>query len=206
VGERRLGELVAEGASISPGYFADRPRTPRTRLHTGDLGYVADGHVYVVDRIKDLVIVNGQNYAPSDIESAAAEVAGLRRGRIVAFSTPGDGGSEALHLVAEASPDTWRAPAEIEAAVRQRIRRDIGLSVATVTVVVPGTLERTSSGKVRRRACADAHRDGTLVTVRGRSDLLAYQVGRRGTLVARAAAGAVGALGRIGARLAALRR
>src|SRR6185503_6366751 len=68
LGERQVGELVAEGASLSPGYFTEQRGAPRSRLHTEDLGYLAGGHLYVVDRIKDLVIVNGQNYSPSDIE------------------------------------------------------------------------------------------------------------------------------------------
>ena len=179
LGERRVGELVVEGASVAPRYFGEDTAMPRTRLHTGDLGYLADGHVYVVDRIKDLVIIAGQNYAPSDIERVAAEVPGLRRGRIVAFSAPGDGGTEELHVVAEASPDSWRPPQELVDDVRRCIRRDVGLPVATVTVVPPGTLERTSSGKIKRRACVEAHRRGTLMPVRTRTDVLAYRLTRQ---------------------------
>ncbi len=176
--ERRVGELVVEGASVTPRYFSEPESAVRTRLYTGDLAYAADGYLYIVDRIKDLVIIGGQNYAPSDIENAAAEVEGVRRGRIVAFSAPGAAGTEELHIVAEASLDSWRPPRQLEAEVRRRLRQEIGLSATTVTMVVPGTLERTSSGKVKRRACAAAHRDGTLHAARTRLDVIAYQMAR----------------------------
>lgn len=206
--DRRVGELVVEGASVSPRYFADPVAPSRVRLHTGDLGYTADGQLYVVDRIKDLVLINGQSYAPSDLESAATKVTGLRQGRIVAFSSSRkDGGTEALHIVAEANPRSWRSPHELERDVRHEIRQDIGLAVATVTIVVPGTLERTSSGKVKRRACALAHRDGTLVPVRTQTDVLVHWlVRRRDVLRAQALGLATTVLGWIGDRLSAYRR
>jgi acyl-CoA synthetase (AMP-forming)/AMP-acid ligase II len=178
-GERQVGELVVEGDSVTPRYFEEEPSASRADLHTGDLAYVADGDIFIVDRIKDLVIVAGQNYAPSDIEAAAAEVEGLRRGRIVAFSSPNGAGREALHVVAEVSPDARGAPAGMADAVDRRVREAIGLSPATVTLVAPGSLERTSSGKVQRRACADAHATGRLAVVRTRSDLTAQRWERR---------------------------
>jgi acyl-CoA synthetase (AMP-forming)/AMP-acid ligase II len=196
VGERRVGELTVEGDSVTPGYFGDAGGAPRRRLSTGDLAYEADGHIYVVDRIKDLVIVAGQNYAPSDIETVAAGVVGLRRGRVVAFSAPGRAGTEELHVVAEASPESWRPPAEVADAVRRRVRRGVGLSVASVTIVAPGTLERTSSGKLKRRACADAFHAGTLRPIRSRADVLGYQWAlRRDRALVRAAFAARAVLG-----------
>jgi fatty-acyl-CoA synthase len=201
--ERRVGELVVEGGSVTPRYFAEGPGTPRTRLHTGDLAYVADGQLYVVDRIKDLVIIGGQNYAPSDIENAAAGISGLRRGRIVAFSAPGNAGTEELHIVAEASPESWRQPVALRNDVQRKIRHDIGLSVATITIVAPGSLERTSSGKMRRRACAEAHHRGALAVVQTRRDVLAYHLRRQRVLLlyqaGRAAGRALGWLGALGA-------
>jgi acyl-CoA synthetase (AMP-forming)/AMP-acid ligase II len=176
--ERRVGELIVEGESVTPRYFSDPTDVVCRILHTGDLAYEADGHLYVVDRIKDLVIIGGQNYAPSDIESAVAEVAGLRRGRIVAFSAPQSEGAEALHVVAEASPLRWRPPKAVEGEVRKTVRQAIGLSVASITIVAPGSLERTSSGKIKRRACADAHRSGSLEVIRTRSELFRHRLRR----------------------------
>jgi acyl-CoA synthetase (AMP-forming)/AMP-acid ligase II len=179
LGERRVGELVVTGESVTPRYFGDAPDTERAALHTGDLAYTADGHLYIVDRIKDLVVIGGQNYAPSDIEAAVATVAGVRRGRAVAFSAPAAHGTEALHIVAEASPESPRPPRELEDAVRRAVLQEIGLHVASATIVAPGSLERTSSGKIKRRACADAHRAGTLQALRTRTDVLASRLARR---------------------------
>jgi acyl-CoA synthetase (AMP-forming)/AMP-acid ligase II len=176
--DRCVGELVVDGPSISPRYFDEDPATVRDRLHTGDLAYAADGHLFVVDRLKDLVIVGGQNYAPSDIERAAAAVDGVRRGRIVAFSASCEGG-EALHVVAEASPDADREPEALADAVRRAVRAEIGLTPASVTIVHPGSLERTSSGKIKRRACAAAHRAGTLRVLHDRAELQAIRRARR---------------------------
>lgn len=162
LGERQLGELLVEGPSVTPRYW-NEPATTRTVLHTGDLAYVADGHIYVVDRLKDLVIIGGCNYAPSDIEQALDTIDGLRAGRAVAFAAPNGDGLDALHIVSEANPDLPRTPAAIANDVRAAVRRAIGIGVGSVTIVAPGSLERTSSGKLKRRACADAYRAGTLV-------------------------------------------
>jgi len=105
-------------------------------------------------------------------------VPGVRRGRIVAIAAPGDGGTEALHIIAEASAETRRMPAELEDDVRRAVRQEIGLATATVTIVVPGSLERTSSGKIKRRACADAHRAGTLRALRTRGDMRTLRLRR----------------------------
>ncbi|HJQ84988.1 MAG TPA: hypothetical protein VKA21_12975, partial [Candidatus Binatia bacterium] len=173
------GELVVEGPSVSPRYFGEPATAAREGLRTGDLAYRVDGRVYVVDRLKDLVIVAGQNYAPSDLEAVAAQVAGVRPGRVVVFSAPGSAGTEAVHVVAEASVHSWRAPAAIESDVRGTLRRDVGLSAATVTIVAPGTLERTSSGKVKRRSCAEAHGRGALAALRTPADVLLFRWARR---------------------------
>jgi acyl-CoA synthetase (AMP-forming)/AMP-acid ligase II len=192
LGERRVGEVIFEGGSVTPRYFGEAGA--RTRLHTGDLAYVADGDLYVVDRINDLVIVAGQNYAPSDIENAVADIAGLRRGRVVAFSMPGNAGTEQLYVVAELSPDSWRDPQALAEEVRRRVREEIGLAASSVTIVAPGTLERTSSGKIKRRACAAAHRDGKLAALRTRADVVSIQLRRRGHLLRHHAGRAVRAV------------
>jgi hypothetical protein len=124
----------------------------------------------------------------------------VRRGRIVAFSRAAAAGSEELHVVAEASLDSWRPPQEVVDDVRRRIRRDVGLSAATVTLVVPGTLPRTSSGKVQRRACVELHRAGALQVLRSRTDVLAaHWARRRDRALGRAAFAARGVLAWVGA-------
>lgn len=177
LGERQVGELTLVGESVTPRYYRDSG-PDRTRLHTGDLAYRADGHVYIVDRIKDLVIVAGQSHAPSDIENAVAELDDVRRGRIVAFSSLGDAGTECLHIVAEMSPRLRRFPTDLEARVRRQVQQNTGLVPTTVTLVAPGSLERTSSGKIKRKACASSYTAGTLEVVRGEADLMRIRIQR----------------------------
>lgn len=158
--ERQVGEIVARGPSVSPRYFDEDPKTQRTALRTGDLGYVADGRLYVIDRIKDLIIIAGQNFAPSDLEPCAAATVGVRLGRVVAFSLPGDNGTESLHFVAELDPRSWRSQDAIRAELCTRVQRAFGLRVEGVALVPPGSIPRTSSGKLKRRACRDRYRLG----------------------------------------------
>lgn len=159
--ERFVGEVVVRGPSVSPRYYHEAPTSCRAELRTGDLGYLAAGRLFVIDRIKDLIIVRGANFAPADLERCAAEVPGLRRGRVVAFALPGHEGTEAVHFVAELNPRGWRTQAAIAQEVRQRILVHVGLEVSGLALVAPGSIPRTSSGKVRRRACRDLYVAGS---------------------------------------------
>lgn len=160
--ERRVGEILVAGPSVTPGYFG-QPDEPREVLATGDLGYVADGQLYVIDRLKDLIIVGGQNFAPSDLEREAL-VPGVREGRVVAFSTPGESGTERLHLAAELDLRAWRTQDAIRQQMEEAVRQRFGLAVEDVSLVRPGTLPRTTSGKVRRRECRDLYLSGALTS------------------------------------------
>jgi fatty-acyl-CoA synthase len=163
--ERRLGEIWVRGPSISPWYF-DRHqphRERRTALRTGDVGYLAGGELYVVDRLKDLVIVGGRKYAPSDIERAAERVEGVRPGRSVAFgvSDP-ELGTESLVMVAEVQPRADGALEDLASEVRDAVAAQIGLTPVDVSLLLPGTLARTSSGKLMRRDARDRYLAGDL--------------------------------------------
>jgi fatty-acyl-CoA synthase len=155
LGERQLGEIVVSGPSVSARYFHEPLETERAELRTGDLGYVADGRLYVVDRIKDLVIVAGQNYAAPDIEAAVSDVLGVRPGRVVAFAVPGDEGTEELWVVAEIDRRAKRPLEEVERDVELRVLRRIGVATRRVVLVAPGTIELTTSGKLCRSLCRD---------------------------------------------------
>jgi fatty-acyl-CoA synthase len=150
-GERRVGEIVVRGPSVTPGYFRDEEATAAAIrdgwLHTGDLGYTADGNVYICGRIKDLIIINGANHYPQDLEWAVGELEGVRRGNVCAFSVLRDG-TEQLVILAEANrADAERLRREIAATVYA----DFGLQVADVAISPVGTLPKTSSGKHQRR-------------------------------------------------------
>lgn len=149
--ERRVGEVVLDGPSISVGYHG-RPPSARP-LATGDLGYLADGELHVVDRLKDLVIVAGRNLAPSDVERAASSIAGIVPGAIAAFGVPGPEGTDALAVLAAIHPSTWRTGEALRAEIAHAIQERTGVRPARVWLVGPGDVPRTSSGKIRRAEC-----------------------------------------------------
>ncbi len=163
--ERRLGQIWVRGPSVSPWYFEQHHPVPerRTSLRTGDVGYLADGELYVVDRLKDLVIVAGRSYSPSDIERAAEEVEGVRSGRSVAFGVPDtELGTEALVVLAEVQPRSSAELKELIERVRAEVAERIGLSPVDVCLLKPGSLARTSSGKLMRRDARDRYLSGAL--------------------------------------------
>jgi len=163
--ERRLGEIIVRGPSVSPWYFEKHQprRERRTWLRTGDLGYLADGELYVVDRLKDVIIVAGRNYAPTDIERTVEKVDGLRAGRSVAFGVPDEKhATEALVIAAEVQPRSRAELGRLREAVRAALLEQIGLAPADVRLVHPGALARTSSGKLMRRDARERYLAGAL--------------------------------------------
>ena len=158
----REGELCLRGPSVTPGYFENPEATARAYrggwLHTGDLGYVLDGQVYVTGRIKDLIILNGRNLHPQQIEWAAAEVEGVRKGNVVAFSRPGATSEEVVVALETRSQDH----AAIADQVKRAVRKEISVAPAEVICLAPGSLPKTSSGKLQRRKTRDQYIAGVL--------------------------------------------
>ncbi|MFT4622876.1 MAG: fatty-acyl-CoA synthase [Myxococcota bacterium] len=156
------GELCLKGPSVTPGYFNNPEATAEAWkdgwLHTGDLGFLLDKQVYVTGRIKDLVIVNGRNVHPQAIEWSAAEVDGVRKGNVVAFSVPSSTG-EQLVVVLESRADD---PSSLVAPVRSHIQRELSLRAEDVIVLPPGSLPKTSSGKLQRRKARQQYLNGEL--------------------------------------------
>jgi fatty-acyl-CoA synthase len=150
--ERQEGEILVRGPSVAAGYFGDPERTAEVFggdwLRTGDLGFLDAGELYVTGRGKDLIIYNGRNYHPQDIEWCASEVSGVRRGNVIAFAVDAEDGAERIAIVAERRRGA--DVAAIEAEVRRRVRTGLGLPVQRVGVLEPGQLPKTSSGKLRR--------------------------------------------------------
>ncbi|MGA7122139.1 MAG: cytochrome P450 [Polyangiaceae bacterium] len=182
--ERRLGEIVVRGPSVTPGYFSlsgpvDAPRDGW--LHTGDLGYLADGRLYVVDRLKDLVILAGRNFAPSDIERAAT-VDGVRAGRAVAFGirSPGEGTDELVLVVEVAGVKAVQADA-LRRTIRGAVLAEHGIAVREVLLARSGSLPRTSSGKLMRRRSRDLFLAGAITPIEkecGAEDVLPLEPAR----------------------------
>jgi fatty-acyl-CoA synthase len=146
-----VGEIVFRGPSVTPGYFQNPEASSQLLqggwLHTGDLGFILNGDLYISGRQKDLVIINGRNYPPQAIEWIVEEIAGIRKGSVVAFSVNGDS-TEKLVIIAET---TMTDSAGLTLAVSDQVRSALGLSVYRVVLVGRGSIPKTSSGKLQRR-------------------------------------------------------
>lgn len=175
LGERRIGQIITRGPSITPGYYAEPELTAAAFqdgwLHTGDLGYVADGEVYICGRLKDIIIIRGRNYYPQDVEWVVSELPGVRRGNVVAFSVTVNteahsevhsgfeigAGEEQLVICAEA----FQADAAgLIEAIASSVSAELGLAAHKIEIVPQGALPRTSSGKPQRRKTKQMFLDG----------------------------------------------
>ncbi|MEU7139405.1 long-chain-fatty-acid--AMP ligase FadD32 [Nocardia sp. NPDC046473] len=169
---------------LAEGSHAEGTERDANWMRTGDYGVYLDGELYITGRVKDLVIVDGRNHYPQDLEFSAQEASkALRPGFIAAFSVPAnqlpalvfdqgshsglkfdaDDASEQLVIVAERGPGAGKAdPLPIADEVRGAIASRHGVTVRDVLLVPAGSIPRTSSGKIARRACKAAYLEGTL--------------------------------------------
>jgi acyl-CoA synthetase (AMP-forming)/AMP-acid ligase II len=189
--ERRLGRIHVRGPSVMQGYFGDEEATGRALrggwLDTGDLGFHASGELFVHGRAKDLVIVRGANHAPEEFESALAGISGLRPGCAVALGfVPPEGDGEELLVLAERVRGAREPGPALETEIRAAVLSHTGVKAHTVRLLEPGTLPRTSSGKMRRAEALRRFLDGTLLPPRKVNVLsLAREVARSGIASAR---------------------
>jgi len=190
-----VGEIWLHGDNIGRGYWARPEETERvfgnklqcrlpvrshadgapseaTWLRTGDLGVYLDGELYITGRIKDLIIVDGRNHYPQDIEATTAEASSaVRSGYVAAFSVPAnqmpgasaDEAGERLVIVAERAAGAGRADLQpVVDAIRAAVSRRHSLPVSDVLLVAAGVIPRTTSGKLARRACRAQYLNGEL--------------------------------------------
>ncbi|MEY4224512.1 MAG: hypothetical protein RIS33_1446 [Actinomycetota bacterium] len=164
--ERHVGELLLRGTSVTPGYYK-RPEATAAMFHdgwlcTGDLAYTLDGELVICGRIKDVIIVGGRNVFPEDIERAVGAIEGVRAGNVIAFGIDGYKGKETVIVVAEVKDvDLERVRADIHHSALEVS----GLPPRDVMLVKPGTLPKTSSGKLQRAKCRELYLDGGLELV-----------------------------------------
>ncbi|MDN3027321.1 fatty acyl-AMP ligase [Streptomyces sp. S.PB5] len=167
LGEGQVGEIWVQGPNVGRGYrnqerqslsvfgaeLADGAAGPGTWLRTGDLGTVLDGQLVVTGRLKDVIVVDGRNHYPQDVEATAQDAhPAVRRDRLAAFGVPG-GAGERVVVVAEHARTAPLAGIDVPAlvrAVRAAVSGRHGLRLSDVVLVPPGTVPRTSSGKVSR--------------------------------------------------------
>ncbi len=161
--EREVGELEIRGTSVTPGYYK-RPDATADAFHdgwlrTGDLGYLVEGELVVCGRIKDVIIVGGRNVFPEDVERAVSSIEGVRAGNVIAFGVENTKGRESLVVVAESKSDD---PTLVTKLVTERVREAVGLPAADVVLVEPGSLPKTSSGKLQRSLCRSRYLEAEL--------------------------------------------
>ncbi|MFP2901435.1 AMP-binding protein, partial [Corallococcus sp. 4LFB] len=172
-----VGEIWLQGPSIAQGYWQRPEQTEETFqarlagtgeglfLRTGDLGFVVDGELYVTGRRKDLIILRGRNHYPQDLELTAERAhPAIRPGSGAAFSVD-VAGEERLVQVHEVSLRDGGDLAPVLAAVRQALSEEHELQPHAVLLVEPGSVPKTSSGKIQRRACRESFLDGSLRVV-----------------------------------------
>ncbi|MFI6014185.1 fatty acyl-AMP ligase [Streptomyces sp. NPDC051243] len=174
-----VGEIWVRGASVAKGYWRNALATRETFratlaghdgrfLRTGDLGFLCDGELFVTGRLKDLIVIDGRNHYPQDLE-LTAETAhpALRPGCTAAFSVDGGQGGQGEQpvVVAEIAPEAVSEAEKIIDVIRRGIGDAHGLSVRDVVLVQPGTISKTSSGKIQRHASRAAYLNGTLSVV-----------------------------------------
>ncbi|WP_406010436.1 fatty acyl-AMP ligase [Streptomyces sp. NBC_00637] len=172
--EGEVGEIWVRGPNVGCGYWNDEERSlrvfgarpaggpgggPGGWLRTGDLGTMLDGQLIVTGRLKDLIVVDGRNHYPQDLEATVQDAhPAVRRDRLAAFGVPGDGdgagdAGERVVVVAEHTRATRLDDTDVPAltrAVRAAVSARHGLRLADVVLVAPGAVPRTSSGKVAR--------------------------------------------------------
>ncbi|MGH9233466.1 MAG: AMP-binding protein [Acidimicrobiales bacterium] len=164
--DREVGELEIAGTSVTPGYYR-RPDANAELfrdgwLRTGDLAYTLEGELVMCGRIKDVIIVGGRNVFPEDVERAVGALDGVRAGNVIAFGVDGDRGRESLVVAAESKADDL---ALVRKQVAERVREVVGVPARDIVLVAPGTLPKTSSGKLQRSLCKRRYGDGQLALV-----------------------------------------
>jgi len=164
-----VGDVRVRGPSIMAGYLGQPEATREVVrdgwLDTGDFGFMFDGELYLTGRKKDVLILRGRNHSPTEVESAADEIDGVRPGCSVAVTwLPEDADGELLLLLVETNRGA-EGPGDVELvdACRRAVLAATGLEVDIVEVLEPGTLPRTSSGKLRRAASLELYLAGELV-------------------------------------------
>jgi fatty acid CoA ligase FadD28 len=176
--EGAVGEIWAHGRNVAPGYWGRPEETNRTFgakilarsastpetpwLRTGDLGFMSNRELFIIGRIKDLLIVYGRNHSPDDIEATIHEIT---RGRCAAISVPGDRTEQLVAIIevknhGDSYEDVVEALGLVKREVTSAISTSHGLKVADLVVVPPGSIPTTTSGKVRRSACVEHYRHG----------------------------------------------
>jgi fatty-acyl-CoA synthase len=166
VPDKTIGKVWTSGSSLMVGYFRDEEATAACMsngwLDTGDMGYLSDGYLYIVGRAKDMIIVNGKNHWPQDIEWAVEQLPGFKQGDIAAFAITTPGGEEAPAVLVHCRISDNAERARLRDDIRERVRSITGMN-CVVELVPPRTLPRTSSGKLSRSKARKLYLEGEII-------------------------------------------
>jgi fatty-acyl-CoA synthase len=168
LGEREVGKVYCRGTSVMLGYFRDEGATDACLdaegwLDTGDMGYMSDGYLYVVGRAKDMIIINGKNHWPQDIEWAVEQLPGFKAGDIAAFAITTPGGEETPAVLVQCRTSDMEERGRLRDAIRERVRAITGIN-CVIELVPPRSLPRTSSGKLSRAKARNLYLSGEIQT------------------------------------------
>ncbi|MCH8685229.1 fatty acyl-AMP ligase [Pedomonas mirosovicensis] len=165
--ERAIGRVLVKGPSIMKGYFRDPEATaaclsPDGWLDTGDMGYLLDGSLYIIGRAKDMIIINGKNHWPQDIEWAVEQLPGFKNGDIAAFAVTEANGEERPAVLVQCRASDPAERIRLREEIRAKVRQITGMN-CIVELVPPRSLPRTSSGKLSRSKARQLYLSGQIV-------------------------------------------
>lgn len=166
--DRHIGHLQFQGPSAMQGYHRN-PTATQNAYHdgwwaTGDYAYCADGELFITGREKDVIIKAGRNLYPQEIEEIVERIAGVRKGRVIAFGSQDQrSGTEKLIIVAESHEHNKPAQQRMRAEIIAQVANRMSLPPDEVIIAPPDTITKTSSGKLQRSACKKAYESGKLL-------------------------------------------
>ena len=164
--DRGIGQVYVRGASVMHSYFRDAESTRACLsddgwLDTGDMGYMSKGYIFIVGRAKDMIIINGRNHWPQDIEWAVEQLPGFKSGDIAAFAITGPSGEETPAVLVHCRVSDNEERGRLRDEIRERVRAITGIT-PVVELVPPRTLPRTSSGKLSRTKARNLYLSGEI--------------------------------------------
>jgi fatty-acyl-CoA synthase len=161
-----IGRIFVRGEAVMVGYFRDEESTAACLtddkwLDTGDMGYMSRGYIFIVGRAKDMIIINGRNHWPQDIEWAVEQLPGFKSGDIAAFAITGPSGEETPAVLVHCRVSDNEERGRLRDEIRERVRAITGIT-PVVELVPPRTLPRTSSGKLSRTKARNLYLSGEI--------------------------------------------
>jgi fatty-acyl-CoA synthase len=169
--DHQIGKVWCRGPSVMHSYFRNEEATAECLvpsedgkgawLDTGDMGYMADGYLFIVGRAKDMIIINGKNHWPQDIEWAVEQLPGFHQGDIAAFSVETENGEEVPAVLVHCRVSDPEERVKLHDQIREKVRSITGMN-CVVELVPPRTLPRTSSGKLSRAKAKKLYLSGEI--------------------------------------------